>query len=479
MAISEICQELKQTVIPSRELADQTILYTGLAHIEAASGVAHQVPTPANSLKSAVKRYEPGDIIFARMRPNLRKVALMDFDEGGYVSLECIVLTVKERDGHPIIDPLLLSVLLRSDLVYGQVMHLIAGIGRPRLAVGDLRRVVIPSASYTAQEKWRARYLSKMSTVEVLREKAKKMLADATMLERKTVEQLAQEFRLEMEEQQIRRFLLAGGESPLATLAFLTDEFIPAIVAKLNESDTRRRMALYGGDRVPENERNLTDVRNRMSLLIEYKLAWIGNDVMEAHGITDLFWANVVANRFPDLELRNNQGLRGVRVEVKCLQTIAEEKSANFDTLKKDLNPNTDYIVVFIWEWFADQSTVGWDRAPRVLRAFVFHASSLAELRDYNWLGTPPNTSVTVFKALTFATLCTVGVALTTRRKVTTENCCGYGAMTLTTVLASTTSCAQPLQYIGTSEISRSGADLKYSRPTCSCSLAPGNRSRS
>ena len=194
MAISEICQELNQTVIPSRELADQTILYTGLAHIEAASGVAHQVPTPANSLKSAVKRYEPGDIIFARMRPNLRKVALMDFDEGGYVSPECIVLTVKERGGNPIIDPLLLSVLLRSDLVYGQVMHLIAGIGRPRLAAGDLRRVVIPSASYTAQEKWRARYLSKMSTVEVLREKAKKLLADATMLERETVEQLAQEF---------------------------------------------------------------------------------------------------------------------------------------------------------------------------------------------------------------------------------------------------------------------------------------------
>ena len=134
-------------------------------------------------------------------------------------------------------------------------------------------------------------------------------------------------------------------------------------------------MALYGGDRVPENERNLTDVRNRMSLLIEYKLAWIGNDVMEAHGITDLFWANVVANRFPDLELRNNQGRRGVRVEVKCLQAIAEEKSANFDTMKKDLNPNTDYIVVFIWEWFTDQAPVGWDRAPRVLCAFVFHAS--------------------------------------------------------------------------------------------------------
>ena len=186
------------------------------------------------------------------------------------------------------------------------------------------------------------------------------------------------------------RDVLSGGHNPKTTLDFLTVEFIPAVVNTLNEPRTRRRMALYGGDRIPENERNLTDVRNRMSLLIEYKLAWVGNDLLEAHGIHDLFWTNVVANRFPDLELRDHRGRRGVRVEVKCLQAIAEEKSANFDTLKKDLNPHTDYIVVFIWDWFKDQAAIGWDRAPRILRAFVFHASSLAELRDYKWLETAP-----------------------------------------------------------------------------------------
>jgi hypothetical protein len=187
------------------------------------------------------------------------------------------------------------------------------------------------------------------------------------------------------------RGFLTGQRPTAATLDFLADEFLPAVVATLNEPGTRRRMALYGGDRIPENESNLTDVRTRMSLLIEYKLAWIGNDILEEHGITDLFWTNVVANRFPDLEVRDDQGCRGVRVEVKCLQAIAEEKSANFDTLKKDLNPNTDYIVVFIWEWFRDQAAIVWDRAPRIMRAFVFHASSLAELRDYNWLENPPN----------------------------------------------------------------------------------------
>ncbi len=194
MPLADICQERNQTLIPSTQLADQILLYTGLAHIEADSGVAHQIPTPTNSLKSAVKRYEPGDIIFAKMRPNLRKAALMEFAEGGYVSAECIVLTVKEHHGRPIIDPLLLSILLRSDLVYGQIMHLIAGIGRPRLAAGDLRRVLIPSATYAAQQNWRSRYLSDITAARRLKEKADELLRDAANMERAAVEQLAKEF---------------------------------------------------------------------------------------------------------------------------------------------------------------------------------------------------------------------------------------------------------------------------------------------
>jgi hypothetical protein len=210
---------------------------------------------------------------------------------------------------------------------------------------------------------------------------------------------------------EIRRFL-SGQEEPVPTLTFLTDEFISAVVNILNEPATRRRMALYGGDRIPENERNLTDVRNRMSLLIEYKLSWVANDILESYGITDLFWTNVVANRFPDLELRDTAGHRGLRIEVKCLQAVAEEKAANFDTLKKDLNPSTDYIVVFIWEWFRDKAAVGWDRAPKILRAFVFHASSLAELRDYNWLSNPPGSLGDGFQGfdLKYAVNCRDGV---------------------------------------------------------------------
>lgn len=191
-----------------------------------------------------------------------------------------------------------------------------------------------------------------------------------------------------MTAEQLRRFL-AGRESPRETLDFLDQSFLPAMVRALNEFTYQRRIALYPGDLLPTNERNLTDVRTRMGQLIEYLFSNVGNECLKTYGISDLAWTNVVAHRFPDLEIRNDLGHRGIRVEVKCLQSLAEEKAANFDTLKKDIHPQTDYIVVFIWEWSNEPLIGGWERAPRILKAFVFHAYSLADLRDYRWLQNP------------------------------------------------------------------------------------------
>ena len=191
-----------------------------------------------------------------------------------------------------------------------------------------------------------------------------------------------------MTAEQLRRFL-AGREGPQATLDFLDHTFLPTMVRALNEFTYQRRIALYPGDLLPTNERNLTDVRTRMGQLIEYLFSNVGNECLETYDISDLAWTSVVAHRFPDLEIRNDLGRRGIRVEVKCLQSLAEEKAANFDTLKKDIHPQTDYVVVFIWEWSNEPAIGGWESAPRILKAFVFHAYSLADLRDYRWLQNP------------------------------------------------------------------------------------------
>ena len=190
-------------------------------------------------------------------------------------------------------------------------------------------------------------------------------------------------------ENELSKFF-SGGQPPDTTAKWLRRTYFAELLDIFNTSESRRRLGIYGGEKIPENERNLTDVRNRVSLIIEYETARLSNDILETFNGSSFFWSYVVANRFPDLEVRKADGTRSLRVEIKCLQSIAEEKSANFDTLIKDLNPNTDFVVVFLWEW---EYPLGrneiWDRAPKILRHYVFNAYSLASLRDCYWLNKP------------------------------------------------------------------------------------------
>jgi type I restriction enzyme M protein len=194
-SLGNICTEKNISIIPSKDLAETIIRYTGLAHIEAETGVAEQVATPADSLKSAVKFYEPGDIIFAKMRPNLKKIAAMDFAESGYVSPECAVFTVKrDLTGKQIIDPLILSVLLRSDFVYGQIMHLVAGIGRPRISSRELRQILLPIPPDSVQQQIRKHYIEQRSQYDKLKLKAEKLLDESRHLLKDSLNNLVNSF---------------------------------------------------------------------------------------------------------------------------------------------------------------------------------------------------------------------------------------------------------------------------------------------
>lgn len=190
--LADLCEEINESLIPAKEMPDSVILYTGLAHIESRNGKAYQEPTSTNSLKSSVKRYEPGDILFAKMRPNLRKVALMNCEEAGYASPECMVLRPrKDVTGNWEISPTILAALLRSDLVYGQLMHLIAGIGRPRLSGKHVKQVKLPVPHRGLQESVCRRFEANLDAAATIREQAENMLVDAKQRENSAIEQVA------------------------------------------------------------------------------------------------------------------------------------------------------------------------------------------------------------------------------------------------------------------------------------------------
>ena len=194
LTLAEVCGERNESYIPASDPNATTIPFTGLANIEAFNGRTQQSITPAASVKSAVKRYEPGDIVFSKMRPALRKTAMMKFKQGGYVSSECAVLTVRKReDGSYIIDPELLSAILRSDFVYGQIMGCVTGIGRPRISGKDLRKVLIPIPPQNVQQEALVLIDTSQRAVSQLREKAKMLENEANRMEQSAINDVAKQ----------------------------------------------------------------------------------------------------------------------------------------------------------------------------------------------------------------------------------------------------------------------------------------------
>ncbi|MCD8207250.1 MAG: N-6 DNA methylase [Bacteroidales bacterium] len=191
--LAELCTERNESYIPLADQDAASILFTGLASIESNSGGVAQVPTPAASIKSAVKRYEEGDILFSKMRPNLRKVAVVRFPEGGYASGECSVLTVrKDVSGQPLIMPELLAAILRSDFVYGQIISCVTGIGRPRIGSKDLRQIKIPIPPREIQDKAYQSMRTAQSSVSRLRDRAATLNEEAKKLEQTSMNEIAQ-----------------------------------------------------------------------------------------------------------------------------------------------------------------------------------------------------------------------------------------------------------------------------------------------
>lgn len=146
MRISELCDIRNETFIPSIDFEDDDITYVGLANIEPRKGMIETRVVLGRTLKSAVKRFETGDILYAKMRPELRKVALVkDSVSEGFASAECVVLIPrKSPSGDWLLEPDLMEELLRSDIVYGQIVHRIIGIGRPRISKTNVLNIKLP-----------------------------------------------------------------------------------------------------------------------------------------------------------------------------------------------------------------------------------------------------------------------------------------------------------------------------------------------
>lgn len=137
--------------------------YVGLSAVTSHTGEL----TPVGDEAASAFRYDPGDILFGRLRPYLNKVHLTDHT--GLCSTEFYVLRAK-----PGVLPAYLAVLLRSQLITAQTIHMMTGNTHPRVAPEDAKRISVPIPAMKVQRAIAADYAKRLADANRLRSAANK-----------------------------------------------------------------------------------------------------------------------------------------------------------------------------------------------------------------------------------------------------------------------------------------------------------------
>lgn len=144
VAVSEIVERVIDSMNPSE--ADGQVTYVGLENIESKSGcLVGEVVATASDIKSLKTRFEPNDILYGKLRPNLNKVYRASMS--GVCSTDIFVL----RTG-PLANADYLTQLLRSQQFNVQVLRGIGGAQLPRVSYGYLGGVKIPLPPLEVQQ---------------------------------------------------------------------------------------------------------------------------------------------------------------------------------------------------------------------------------------------------------------------------------------------------------------------------------------
>ena len=173
--LAELVVVRNRMVIPATQDPDEIWQYIGLANIVAATGEYSVSNVLGRQLKSGVRHFHPRDILFSKLRPELRKCVLVrDDEDDGYVSSECLVFrTLEDAFDDPLlkdiaskrkslqqfqVDREYLSFILRSDIVFGQLVYQITGSGRPRINQSAILGLRIPLPPLSLQREIVAAY---------------------------------------------------------------------------------------------------------------------------------------------------------------------------------------------------------------------------------------------------------------------------------------------------------------------------------
>lgn len=157
--------------VPGENL-DPATPYFGLEHLKTGGGILGNSRADAFSLKGGKPVFESGDILFGRLRPNLRKAAIASAP--GTCSGDITILRMINGD-----DTHYLLHFLLSGFAFAQINRHINGINLPRINNRDLLEIKVPLPPLEEQQ----RIATILGTVEEARTKQDALVSELSSLE--------------------------------------------------------------------------------------------------------------------------------------------------------------------------------------------------------------------------------------------------------------------------------------------------------
>jgi type I restriction enzyme, S subunit len=135
LPIQELVSPQRRQVKPCDIESDAR--YVGLEHVVAGRGVYAAVPLADAGVRSAKFRFEAGDILYGKLRPNLRKCVVAR--DAGVCSTDLVPLRPRDSECAPLI-----ALQMRSRGFAAVVGRLVAGANLPRVSLADLMNLSLP-----------------------------------------------------------------------------------------------------------------------------------------------------------------------------------------------------------------------------------------------------------------------------------------------------------------------------------------------
>lgn len=111
--------------------------YVLLEHITPGTGEVSPVVAGTAYIRSPKASFQAGDVLYGKLRPNLRKVCVAP--EDGYCSTDILPLRPLQKNSS-----FYLASILRSQRFYLEVERLVAGASLPRVNAKELLKLEVP-----------------------------------------------------------------------------------------------------------------------------------------------------------------------------------------------------------------------------------------------------------------------------------------------------------------------------------------------